>query len=247
MTPNHKLDPDDALRMPLQNLALIERSGFDELAVPCAACFSRFQAALHEIRENPPLKRRMDRAIGYEYEDTVRVRSHVDVMAERVGLEAIAEKVQKPLAGLRVVSYYGCLLTRPPRIAGVSHHEYPRNMDHVVNTLGAEALDWDGKTRCCGAGLAATVAKRALELCRWLIGHARLVGADCITVACPLCHANLDGRQLQMEDLDRRMPILYFTQLMALAFGLEPKAAGLRKNLVDPLPLLQEKGIAVKA
>lgn len=242
-SPAHKLDPDDAVRMPMQNLGLIERSGFDEVAMPCAACFSRFRAALHEIREDPALKERMDTALGYEYQDTVQVRSLVDVMAERVGVEAISERVRNRLEELHVVCYYGCLLTRPPKIAGVPHHEYPMNMDRVVKALGAQALDWDGKTRCCGAGLAATVPERAIELCRWLIDQARGVGADCIAVACPLCHANLDGRQLQMDDLEQKMPILYFTQLMALAFGVEPRAAGLNKNLVDPFPLLQEKGI----
>jgi heterodisulfide reductase subunit B len=242
-SPAHKLNPDDALRMPLENLGLVERTGFDEVAVPCAACFSRFRAAQHEIREDSALKRRMDDAIGYEFQDTVEVSSLVDVMAERVGIEAIAGEVQQPLAGLKVVCYYGCLLTRPPGIAGVPHHEYPLNMDRVVAALGAEALDWDGKTRCCGAGLAATVPELALELCRWLIDQARAVGADCVAVACPLCHANLDGRQLQMPDLVDMMPIVYFTQLMALAFGQEPRAAGLHKNLVDTLPLLREKGL----
>jgi len=241
-SPAHKLDPDDALRMPMENLGLIERMGFDEVAVPCAACFSRFQSALHEIRGHEDAKARADEAIGYEYQDNVEVSSLVDIMAERVGTAAIAAKVSKPLEGLKVVCYYGCLLTRPPKIAGVAHHEYPMNMDRVVEALGAEVLDWDGKTRCCGAGLVATVPERGLELCRWLIDQAKAVGADCVAVACPLCHANLDGRQLQMPDLDERIPILYFTQLMSLAFGLEAKAAGLNKNLVDTYPLLKEKG-----
>ena len=241
-SPAHKLDHDDALRMPMENLALIERMGFDQVAVPCAACYSRFRAALHEIRADPALKEQADEAIGYEYQDTVEVTSLVEIMAERVGVEAIAAKVQKPLEGLKVACYYGCLLTRPPKIAGVPHHEYPMNMDRVVEALGAEVVDWDGKTRCCGAGLAATVPERALELCRWLIDQARAVGADCFAVACPLCHANLDGRQLQMPDLEEKMPVLYFTQLMCLAFGLDPKVAGLHKNLVNTYPLLQEKG-----
>jgi heterodisulfide reductase subunit B len=245
-SPAHKLDPDDALRMPLENLALIERTGFEEVAVPCAACYSRFRAALHEIEADPDLKERMDERMGYEYQGAVRVRSLVDVMAEGVGTAAIAERVEKPLDGLKVACYYGCLLTRPPKIAGVAHYEYPENMDRVVDALGADALDWNGKTRCCGAGLAATVPERALELCRWLIDQARAVGADCIAVACPLCHANLDGRQLQMDNLTQRMPILYFTQLMSLAFGKDLNAAGLRKNLVDPLPLLREKGLVAE-
>jgi heterodisulfide reductase subunit B len=241
-SPAHKLNPDDALRMPLENLGLIERMGFHEVAVPCAACFSRFKSALHEIREHPELKQRADEAIGHNYQDSVEVRSIVDIMADRLGTKAIAAKVTKPLAGLKVVCYYGCLLTRPPKIAGVPHHEYPMNMDRVVKALGAEVLDWDGKTRCCGASLVSTVPERGREMCRWLIDQAKAVGADCIAVACPLCHANLDGRQLQMDDLPERMPILYFTQLMSLAFGLEPKVAGLHKNLVDTYPLLREKG-----
>ena len=240
--PAHKLNPDDALRMPLENLALIERSGFDEVAVPCAGCYIRFRSVQHEIREDPALKQRMDEAIGYEYRDTVKVRSLVETMAERVGVETIAEKVQKPLKGLKVACYYGCALTRPPKITGAPHHEYPMNMDYVVRALGAETVDWDGKTRCCGAELGLVVTERAIEMCLWLIGRARAVGADCIAVACPLCHANLDGRQLQMPDLEQKMPILYFTQLMALAFGVQPKVAGLHKNLVDPFPLLQKKG-----
>ncbi len=241
--PAHKLNPDDAVRMPLENLALIERSGFHEVAVPCAGCFLRFRSVLHEIREDAALKERMDEVIGYEYQDTVEVRSLLNVMAERVGVEAIAEKVRRPLEGLKVACYYGCALARPPEIVGTPHHEYPMGMDRVVDALGAEALDWDGKTRCCGADLAIAVPERGIELCRWLIEQARAVGADCLAVACPLCHANLDGRQLQMKDLEQKMPILYFTQLMALAFGVEPKTAGLHKNLVDPFPLMREKGI----
>ena len=238
--PAHKLNPDDATRMPLENLALIERSGFHEVAVPCAGCFLRFKSVLHEIRENAALKERMDRVIGYEYQDTVEVKSLLEVMADRVGVEAIAEKVQKPLEGLKVACYYGCALARPPKIVGAAHHEYPMSMDRVVEALGAEAVDWNGKTRCCGAELAIAVPERGIELCRWLIEQARAAGADCLAVACPLCHANLDGRQLQMKDLEPKMPILYFTQLMALAFGASPKAAGLHKNLVDPTCLFYE-------
>ena len=242
-SPAHKLDHEDAVRMPLENLGLIERLGYDTVAVPCAACFSRFKTALHEIHQDPDLKAHVDQLIGYEYQDSVDVQSMVDTMIERVGLEKIAARVSKPLTGLKVACYYGCLLTRPPRVVGAPHHEYPMNMDHLVEVLGAEVLDWNGKTRCCGAGLALTVPERAIELCRWLIDEAKAVGADCIAVACPLCHANLDGRQLQMKDLESKMPILYFTQLMALSFGVESKEAGLKKNLVDPLPLLQKKGI----
>jgi heterodisulfide reductase subunit B len=244
-TPAHRMDPEDAVRMPLENLALIEKSGFDQVAVPCASCFSRLRAALYEINEDPDLRERMDEKLEYVYQDQVEVTNLVDIMANRVGLEAIADKVEKPLEGLKVACYYGCLLTRPPEITGAEHPEYPMNMDKVIEALGAEAVDWDGKTGCCGGSLVLGVPELAIEMCVRLLEQARAAGADCIAAACPLCQANLDGRQLQMKELEpeRRMPILYFTQLMTLAFGLGPKGAVLNKNIVDPLPLLREKSI----
>lgn len=243
-TPAHKMDHEEAVRMSLENLALVEKSGFDEVAVPCASCYSRFRTALYEIRKAPDLREKMDGELGYSYRDQVKVTSLVEIMADRVGREAIAGKVVKPLEGLKVACYYGCLLTRPPRIAGVEHHEYPMNMDKVLEALGAEAVDWDGKTCCCGGSLVLGVPGLAIEMIARIIGQARAAGADCIAAACPLCQANLDGRQLQLKGQAQRMPIFYFTQLMALAFGLGPKETALTKNMVDPLPLLREKGVA---
>ncbi len=107
--------------------------------------------------------------------------------------------------------------------------------------LGAEVLDWSYKTTCCGAAHSLTRPDIVLKLSGNLIQHAREAGADVIAVACPLCHTNLDARQFQME-AGRAMPVLYFTQLMALALGLPDKAAALQKNLVDPRPLMRSKG-----
>jgi heterodisulfide reductase subunit B len=106
--------------------------------------------------------------------------------------------------------------------------------------LGAEVLDWSYKTTCCGAAHSLTRQDIVYDLSSNLINQARLAGAEVIAVACPLCHTNLDARQFQMG-LDEEMPVLYFTQLMALALGLSEKEAALNKNLVDPRPLLQEK------
>jgi heterodisulfide reductase subunit B len=246
-SPAHKLSVEDGLRMPMENLGLIERMGFDAVAVPCTGCFVRFKTALHELREDPEARQQVNNAIGYEYQDTVNVSSMLDVVYDRIGIDAVAAKVKKPLEGLKVACYYGCVLTRPPKIIDGPHHEYPMQMDEVVEALGAEAVDWDGKTRCCGASLVSTVPELGLELCRWLIEQAKAVGADCIALACPMCQINLDGRQLQMKDLTERIPVVYFTQLMALAFGREPKDSGLHMHMVDALPLLREKGFVPPA
>jgi heterodisulfide reductase subunit B2 len=237
----HRTDPEAALRLPATNLALIEQSGFAEVAMPCAACFNRHKTAQYEMRHDSERKEAVDQALGYEYQDTVRVSTLVDALLHHAGEEAILAGVQKPLAGLRVVAYYGCLLTRPPQVTEAPHPENPTEMDEMLALLGAEVVDWSYKTVCCGAAHSLTRPDIVLKLSGDLIGHARAAGADLIAVACPLCHTNLDARQFQMK-LDESMPVLYFTQLMALALGLPEKAAAFDKNLVDPRPLFQEKG-----
>jgi heterodisulfide reductase subunit B2 len=237
----HRADPQAALNLPATNLALIEQSGFAEVAMPCAACFNRHKTAQYEMRHDSERKEAVDQALGYEYQDTVRVSTLVDALLHHAGEEAILAGVQKPLAGLRVVAYYGCLLTRPPQVTEAPHPENPTEMDEMLALLGAEVVDWSYKTVCCGAAHSLTRPDIVLKLSGDLIGHARAAGADLIAVACPLCHTNLDARQFQMK-LDESMPVLYFTQLMALALGLPEKAAAFDKNLVDPRPLFQEKG-----
>jgi heterodisulfide reductase subunit B len=115
-------------------------------------------------------------------------------------------------------------------------------MDQLLQTLGATVLDWDRKVACCGASLSATNSDIVFELSGEILDNAQARGADAVAVACPLCHANLDGRQTQMEGR-QPIPVLYFTQLMALAFGLPDKATALKRNLVDPRPVLASTGI----
>jgi heterodisulfide reductase subunit B len=238
----HRADPEAALRLPMENLSLIEQSGFNEVTMPCAACFNRHKAAQHEIRSEPGHRRTVEKEIGYAYQDRVKVNTLVQTIHQRVGTQAIAEQVQKPLEGLRVVAYYGCLLTRPPDITEAENPENPTDMDELLEALGAEAIDWSYKTSCCGAAHSISRPDVVVSLSGDIIDHAREAGADVIAVACPLCHLNLDARQFQME-VEEPMPIMFFTQLMALALGLPDKDAVLNKNMVDPRPLLKEKGL----
>jgi heterodisulfide reductase subunit B len=238
----HRIDPEAATELPMENLALIEKSGFKEVTMPCAACFNRHKAAQYEIRHDEQHKSSVDEAIGYEYRDTVQVNTLIETMLNHVGAEGISAKVQKPLTGLRVVAYYGCLLTRPPQVTEAEHPENPTDMDELLAALGAEVLDWSYKTSCCGAAHALTRPDIVRSLSGNLIYHARETGADAIAVACPLCHMNLDTRQMQIE-MNEPMPILYFTQLMALALGLPEKAAAFNKNVVDPRPLLASRDL----
>ncbi len=244
-TPIHRAYPETALRLPLENLRLVEQSGLNEVVMPCAACFNHTRMALHEIRHDLQRKAKVEQAMNYAYRDSVRVSALCEALFRRVGAQKIADKVKRPLAGLRVVCYYGCLLTRPPQVTGAAHPENPTEMDALMTALGAEVKDWSYKTTCCGATHSLTRPDIVRKLSGDLIGHAREAGADAMVVACPLCHTNLDARQFQMK-LAEPMPIFYFTQLISLALDLPEKAAALHKNLVDPRPVLQSKGILEK-
>lgn len=238
----HRADPQTALRLPMENLALIEKSGFTEVTMPCAACFNRHKAALYAVRNNADHRASVEEAIEYSYQDTVKVRSLLETIYQRVGPEGLAAHVKRPLKGLRVVCYYGCLLTRPPQVTEAPHPENPTEMDEILSALGADVQDWSYKTSCCGAAHSLTRPDIVIDLSRNLIEQAHLAGAEVIAVACPLCHTNLDARQFQMG-LEEETPVMFFTQLMALALGLPEKEAALTKNLIDPRPRLRHKGL----
>jgi heterodisulfide reductase subunit B len=163
-------------------------------------------------------------------------------ITEHIGYERVARAVVHPLEGLKVVCYYGCVITRPPRLTEVENYEYPTNMDRLVETLGAESLDWSYKTECCGASLSITKLDAAMSMTERILRDAKAVGADAVVVACPFCHVNLDSRQKQIEEqMDETLglPVFFVTQLMGLAFGVDPKDLGLGKHFVDPSPVLR--------
>jgi heterodisulfide reductase subunit B len=242
-TPAHRVDHKVATQLPIESLALYELEGVTEMALPCASCFNRFRAATRDLRLDPDLKHEISQDMEYEYQDSIDIYSMVDFIDQRVGADRVAEQVKKPLEGLKVACYYGCLLTRPPAVTGTdpSEAEYPMAMDRIMKALGATPVDWDYKVSCCGAAHSLTRKDLVYEMSGKILENARVRGADMIVVACPLCHMNVDARQIQMKPRPN-MPALYFTQLMALAFGLTQKAA-LSKNLIDPRPLLKDKGI----
>ena len=240
-TPAHRIDHHLATKLPLQSLILFEQEGLQDVTLPCAACFNRFRAATRDLRHDPELKQRLEDELDASYHDSVNIVSLLDVLVDRIGVDAVAARVRRPLAGLKVACYYGCLLARPPAVTGSTEPEYPRSMDHLVQALGATPIDWDRKVSCCGASLSGTRSDIVLDLSGEILANARARGADLVAIACPLCHTNLDGRQTQMPGTERT-PALYITQLMALAFGLESKAA-LERNLIDPRPLLRARGL----
>jgi heterodisulfide reductase subunit B len=157
----------------------------------------------------------------------------------RGGLAAVRKQGGKPLTGLKVVSYYGCYLVRPRELTGFDDAENPLSMDSLMSALGAEALDWGGKVECCGGSGSFTDKGAVRNLVRGIMDSAREVGADLVVTACGLCQSNLESRQSGGKNI----PVVYFTELMGLAFGMDA-GRWFRQHLVSPAPVLKEYGLA---
>jgi heterodisulfide reductase subunit B len=184
----------------------------------------------------------VDKILEEQYRGEVRVRHLLDILVSEYGLEALEEQVVRPLTGLRVAAYYGCLLVRPPELVAFDDPENPTAMDRLAETLGADSVEWSGKIECCGASLSLARTDVVVKLTADIFEAATAAGADCIIVACPLCQANLDMRQAQVNRryrTDYQLPIVYFTQLVGLALGIDDKRLGLDKLLVSPKRMLQ--------
>ncbi|RPI33050.1 MAG: heterodisulfide reductase subunit B [Chloroflexota bacterium] len=232
----HSLNHDLSLALPARNLAIAQKAGRD-VVMPCAACFNRHKMADYQMRTNPERRAYLERLAGFEFNGAAAVRPLLDVIGNEIGIERTRLLVKKPLAGLKVVAYYGCLLVRPPEVTQFENPDHPTLMPRLLEAIGAEARPWSYATECCGGGLSLTKPGIAARLVSRLAEHAREAGADAIVTSCPLCQVNLEMRQGARP----KMPIFYFTELMGLAFGLKEAASWWSKHLVDPRPLLNEK------
>ena len=242
-TPAHNVDELLSLSLCAKNLELAQQVDGD-LAVACAACFSRLKTTQHVLSESDVKRQQVEKAIDAQVELNGNVKHLLDILARDLGLERLGQAVTKPLSGLKVACYYGCLLTRPTDVPNLDCVEAPTIMEDVLKTVGAETVAWSHRLECCGANFTLSRPGVVLQLSHAILDSAKLAGADCIMVACPLCHGNLDIRQKEIEgvyDTQYAMPVFYITQLVGLATGLEADKLGLDALFVNPMPLLKEK------
>jgi len=234
-TPYGSTNELEAACMAARNLALAEKTGLD-LVTPCSSCYVTLNKTNSSLRSYPELKSRVDEALaagGLKYGGTVRIRHLWEVIFNDIGLDAIKSKVRNSLGGLKVAPYYGCQLVRPD--LGFDKPEDPQSLDRLIASLGAEPTAFPLKSRCCGGSLVISETDLALDLIHQLLESAASNGAECIIAACPLCHTNLDAYQglVNMKFKTRyNLPVLFFTQLMGIAFGIEPRALGLDRGVV---------------
>jgi heterodisulfide reductase subunit B2 len=242
-TAAHSTDPLLADALPAKNLSAARGS---TVAVACAACYSRLKTANHHISGDTALRAKVARVVGADYDGSTPVAHLLEILCRDIGRARIAKTITRPLAGLKVACYYGCLLTRPPEITRFDDAENPTLMDQLMEIAGAEPVNWPHKTECCGASFSITNPGIVLELTNEILAMAQAAGADCIATACPLCQINLDMRQ---PDVERRfgrryeLPVFYFTQLLGLAMGCSAGELSLGSLVVEPQGLLQSKGI----
>ena len=244
-TPAHNVDELLSLSLCAKNLALADNVAGD-LAVSCAACFSRLKATKHKLADNDVKRQQVEQAIDGPVSLGKPVKHLLEILAKDYGLDRLAAAVQKPLADLKVACYYGCLLTRPPEVPELDCVEAPTIMERVIEAAGASTVPWSHRMECCGANFTLSRPGVVLKLSNEILASAQRSGADCIIVACPLCHVNLDIRQKEIEEANGtryNMPVFYITQLLALAVGVSPGRLALDSMIVDPKPLLKEKGL----
>ncbi len=228
-----------AIEIASRNLALAESQGGDVLIAPCAACYmglmktQNYLISESEIRHNVCMQLKKS---GLTCEFRIKIRHPLDLFVNDVGTDRIKSTVEHPLKGLKVANYYGCQLIRP--INTFDDLWNPQTMDKIVNALGAEVIDWPLKTRCCSGSMTSTMPDIGTRMNYVLLKDAKERGADVILTACPLCQFNLEcfqGKISRYFGTDVRIPVMYFTQLMGMAFGISKKELGLNKMLSPEL------------
>jgi len=235
----HVMHPEASRELPARNLLIASRSE-RPLLTPCAACFHRLKLCQSHFKKQPE-----------DHRASVITKVEVFHINEMLMKEEVRKKIQEKvkvrLAGLKTVPYYGCLTVRPPQAMNNPHPEDPREMDSILNLMGADVVNWSYKTDCCGGNLAMTRPDIVRKLSGDLFEAAREAGGEVIVTDCPMCQANLDTRQKEIERERKtsfQMPVVYITELLAVAMGLPETRSWWRKHIVDPVPLLRSKGWA---
>lgn len=237
----HQTDRLLAAALPTVNLLLAKKMGMD-MIVNCAACYNRMKTANYEIKSSPQIRELVKGVVGQDYDGSVAVRHFVEVLLQDMGIEKLRKAFTHSLGGLKVASYYGCLLVRPHEVMQFDDPENPTSLDDLVTAMSGESLDWPHKVECCGGGLNLTRTDVLVKLSGSIIEMAKASGADCITVACPMCHASLELRQRDIERTIGKhygMPVLYITQLLGLCLGVSQRELGLNRLMVKPSSVLE--------
>jgi heterodisulfide reductase subunit B2 len=235
-----------------RNLAIASKqsNGTKTLMASCSACYLNLAKADHYMAERPTLEVNVNKALAagnlHYKPGSLEIRHLLDVIINDVGLDYVKSRVTRPLKGLRVAPYLGCMVPRPDYKKRWSDHEHPNELDRLLKALGAEVIDFPLKTHCCGGHMTQIGPSTAFELIRRLVQSAEQYQADLMVTVCPMCQMNLDAFQGETNayfGTKFKMPIVFFTQLMGLAFGYEPDKLGFGLELVSAKEALNKIGV----
>ena len=227
---NHKL----AVALPARNLALAWQQGHAEMLAPCPMCSMQLLKAAQAVGADAKLRAEIETIVEAPLNGGPGVLNLIQVF-ERTGIDKIKSAVKRPLKELKAACYYGCLLVRPPAVTDFDDAEQPRTMEAVVAATGAATVDWNYRTECCGAGMTMANPETVLELSNKILANAAAHGANCMVVACPMCHVNLDMKQAAIEkrhDAHYGLPIYYLSDLVGMALGLSAAELGTERHFV---------------
>ena len=227
---NHKL----ALALPARNLALAHRQGHAEMLAPCPMCSMQLLRAAQAMESDHGLRTEISAMVEAEVGSGPRVLNLIQVF-QCIGLDKLKAALHAPLKDLKPACYYGCLLVRPPTVVDFDDAEQPTSMEAILTALGAKPVDWSLKTECCGAGMTMSKTETVLELSGRILANAAAHGANCLVVACPMCHVNLDMKQGAIEEFLRTkfdLPIYYLSDVVGMALGLSAEALGTDRHFV---------------
>jgi heterodisulfide reductase subunit B len=246
----YSLTTDDIIHhmAPVRNLIRVKEADNDRVMTLCAMCYNTLKRSNERVKNSPEDLKTINEVMYREnikYNGDVEVFHLLEMQRDVIKFENIAKKVVKPLANLKIANYYGCMLVRPKGI-GIDDLENPTIMENLMESLGTKPVNYPYKTECCGSYQTVDRPDLVAERAYQIISSAKKNGAEVLSVSCPLCAFNLDHRQKEtMKAFPefQPMPVMYFTQLTAIALGCDEKALGLELHYVDPKPLLKEKGL----
>lgn len=241
----HSAGSSLAIALPARNLKLADEQGLKEIVAPCAACFNRLVTAKHELKLDESMRIKVEKLLEEKTTFNADIFNIIQLL-QKIGPDKIKEKVKVNLKNLKVACYYGCLLVRPSDIIQFDDLENPLSMEEIVTAAGAQPVQWNFKTECCGASLSISHTGIVEKLSKQIMDNAIQHNADVIAVACPMCHSNLDMRQLNIKKHypgHKEIPVVYITELIGLALGLEPSKLGLDMHFIDPMKVLNSAKI----
>ncbi len=238
----HSRNGNAAFHLSARNLAIAANSGYGGIVTACAGCFNRLKTASHDLNANEKIRKDFEEQTGLNMGSAIEVVHLLQVFSKKEIAARIKTEMKNSLGGIRLAAYYGCMMARPAAVMKFDDAEQPRMMDILLQSLGAEMVNWPHKSECCGGSLSAAEPEIALELSGDVLESARQAGAEAIAVACPMCQANLDLRQKEIEK--RRgavfgLPVFYFTQLMGLALGCPERQLGFHLLMTGPSNILR--------